>query len=205
MCYARKPLALTVAEADRVASAARAHNRVLFENFSYHLTRDYQSLRPMPISIEITFCFQATEEHRLRYNAALGGGSFLDLGCYGVDFVHRLLDRDVEILDVIAMQPAAERRAWGSVDETCVVHARSVSGTGIKMTTSFAMPPRQDIVLSYPDGEQRTIERADDAIAMLRAFALRALEGMRTSEPADIVRWRRNASVLEQVRARMQY
>ena len=185
-----KPLALNLAEAGRVIDAARG--RVLMENFSYQTKTRDSILNPQ--FIEVHFSFMATVDHRLRYDPALGGGSFLDLGCYGVDFVHRLLDCDVEILDVHATQ----RPAWGLADETCVVRARSASGVSIEITSSFAQPPRQDFILHFAGSEQLRIERADDTIGMLRAFA-----NMTQSDPADILRWRRNASVYQEVLARM--
>ncbi len=183
-----KPLALNVAEADRILAAAR--DGVLLENFSYKTEARDSTL--IAHSIEVHFSFQATEAHRLRYDAALGGGSFLDLGCYGVDFVHRMLDCDIEILDVHATPV-------GLVDETCVVRARSQAGVGITITSSFAQPPRQEFILHFASGEQRRIERADDTVAMLQGFAQ-----MTRCDPADAVRWRRNAAVYQEVLARMQ-
>jgi D-xylose 1-dehydrogenase (NADP+, D-xylono-1,5-lactone-forming) len=190
-----KPLALNVAEAERVISAncTAARGGVLMENFSYHLTPGYRAVARSPVSIEVHFSFLATEDHRLRYDRSLGGGSFLDLGCYGVDFAHRLLDCDLEILEV---QPTFH----GSADETCIVHARAASGVSIQITSSFAQPPRQEFLLRYADGSQQRIERADNMIEMLRVFAK-----MTQSDPADPLRWRRNASVYQEVRARMGY
>jgi predicted dehydrogenase len=184
-----KPLALNLAEAERVIAAAR--EGVLLENFSYKTeTRDSTLI---PHLIEVHFSFQATEDHRHRYDPALGGGSFLDLGCYGVDFVHRLLDCDIEILDVQAS-------LVGLVEETCLVRARSASvtssGVAIEINSSFAQPPRQDFILHFANGEQLRIERADDMAGMLQAFA-----NMTRTDAADVVRWRRNALVLEKVRS----
>ncbi len=196
-----KPLALNLAEAERVIAAARG--RVLLENFSK--TRDSILNTPFirPQFIEVHFSFMATEDHRLRYDPALGGGSFLDLGCYGVDFAHRLLDCDLEILEVHATPPAPERRAWGLTDETCVVRARSASGVSIEITSSFAQPPRQEFILHFAHAEPLRIQRADDMLGMLQAFA-----NMTESDPADILRWRRNAAVYQyvyqEVLARMQ-
>ena len=119
MCC-EKPLALNLAQAERLIAAS--HGGVLMENFSYHLTEGYQSLQSAATAIESTmiesvgahFAFEATGDHRSRYLPELAGGSFLDLGCYGVDFVHRLLNSEVEVVDVAPSSPAAERKAWGS-------------------------------------------------------------------------------------------
>jgi len=181
-----KPMALTVAEADRIAAASSGH--VVLENFSY---RVWPPVAPIA-SIEAHFSFQATEEHRVRYSRELGGGSFLDLGCYGVDFVHRLLDRQMEITSV-------EASTKGSVDESCTVQGRA-AGVEILITSSFAQPPRQEFLLGFADGSQQRIERADDTIALLQKFA-----AMSHADPADAIRWRRNSAVYQEVLARMQY
>jgi predicted dehydrogenase len=192
-----KPLALNLAEVERVIAAAQ--DRILVENFSYHLTPGYRAISSQPVAVEVHFSFQATADHRLRYDPAFGGGSFLDLGCYGVDFVHRLLDSDLDILEVHATPPAPERRAWGSADESCMVRARSASGVAIEITSSFAQPTRHEFILHFANGDQLRIERADDMLALLHDFAR-----MTRSDPADILRWRRNAAVYQEVLARMQ-
>jgi len=206
-----KPLTLTVAEADRVAAAALACNRVLMENFSYQLSPAYRDLPPLDAlqSIDIHQSFFATEDHNLRYIRELGGGSFLDVGCYGVDFVHRLLDSEIEIAEVIASPPAPERGAPGlidhasiesrKVDETCVLRGRA-AGIAISITSSFAQPSRQDYTLHFAAGEQHQIVRTANPVALLDALAAAS-----RTDPADILRWRRNASVYEQALERMQY
>jgi predicted dehydrogenase len=200
-----KPLALTVAEADRVAATALACNRVLMENFSYQLTPAYRDLPPLAVlqskalqSIDIHQSFFATEDHHLRYVRELGGGSFLDVGCYGVDFIHRLLDSQIEISDVIASPPAGSIDSR-KVDETCVLRGHA-SGIAVSITSSFAQPPRQDYTLHFAGGEQHRIVRVANPVALLDAFAAAS-----QTDPADILRWRRNAAVYEQALGRMQY
>ncbi len=185
-----KPLALNLDQADRVIAAAR--HGVLLENFSYRVPPIAQPIA----AIDVHFSFQATEEHRLRYDPALGGGSFLDLGCYGVDCAHRLLDGGLEILDV----RATRRMERGFADESCIVHARSASGAGVTIESSFAQPSCQEFILRFADGSEQCIQRSDDLAGMLRAFAR-----MTVSNPSDLVRWRRNAAVYQEVLARMQY
>jgi predicted dehydrogenase len=196
-----KPLAPTVAEADRVAAAVLASNRVLMENFSYQLTPAYRDLPPLDAlqAIDIHQCFFATEDHHTRYIRELGGGSFLDVGCYGVDFVHRLLDSQIEITDVVASPPAPERGATGFIDETCVLRGRA-AGIAISITSSFARTQRQDYTLHFAEGAQHQIVRVANPVALLDAFAAAS-----KTDPADILRWRRNASVYEQALSRMQY
>jgi predicted dehydrogenase len=193
-----KPLALSAAEAERVIAAAEGSGCMLMENFSYQFTPAYAAIERRPVAISAHFSFEANETHKLRYNAELGGGSFLDLGCYGVDFVHRLLDEQMEVIGVEATPPVAERGSWGLVDESCVVHGRTASGVEIEISSSLAAPPRAEFVLRFADGSEDRIERADDTAALLRAFAQ-----MSHSDPADLVRFRRNARVIERVRGEL--
>lgn len=185
-----KPLALNLAEAGRVIAAAQ--RGVLLENFSYR-SKIRDSILISHFSAN--FSFQATGEHRSRFDRSLGGGSFLDLGCYGVDFAHRLFDREIEILDV----HAAPSPAWGDADASCEVRARA-GNAAIEIATSFAAPPCQEFALVYADGSEERIQRVDDTVGLLRAFAQ-----MCESNPDDLIRWRRNAAVYQQALRRMQY
>lgn len=189
-----KPLALNLAEADRVIAAAR--KGVLLENFCYGVPEIPAGL----LRIEVEFCFQATQEHRSRYSRALGGGSFLDMGCYGVDFVHRVLGDELQILDVHAVRRKHDGDdAGGEVDEDCRVEARC-GLIAIAIHSSFAAPACQDYLLYASDGSLQRVQRSDDTSGMLRAFAQRT-----ASDPADLIRWRRNACVYQDVLARMAY
>jgi predicted dehydrogenase len=228
-----KPMALTVAEADLVISAAADNNCVLMENFSYQFAPAFQYLAKLQTPLKVvslSHSFQATEEHRLRYNHALGGGSFLDLGCYCVDLVHRLFDSAITIDRVRATAPAPGRRAWGLVDEMCGLSGRTSSGIAISIESSFSEFAAQDAILDFVDPSQpkrsiRRIFRADPAnpaeissldagspplqtfepfdteVALLNAFA--EMTAAPATNPADTLRWRRNASVLEQVQSRI--
>lgn len=187
-----KPLALNLAEADRVVAAAR--HAVLLENFCYRLPPVTAPLR----AIEARFSFQATPEHRSRFTRALGGGSFLDLGCYGVDFAHRLLPGDLEILDVQAIRQPGDGE-YPDVDQACLLRARC-GAVSVEIESSFAAPPRQEFLLRSWDGSVECLQRSDDTAGMLKRFAQ-----MQQSDPADLLRCRRNASVYEQVLARMGY
>ena len=183
-----KPLALNVGEADCVVGAARTG--VLLENFSYRRNAGDSAAI---CHFSARFSFEATQEHRPRFNRSLGGGSFLDLGCYAVDFAHHVFDREIEILDA----RATYRPDWGDADESCTVEARCGQAS-VHIETSFAAPPRQEFLLRYNDGSEELIPRADDTADLLRRFAAAF-----KSAPEDLIRWRRNAAVYEAVLARM--
>ena len=234
-----KPMALTVAEAERIIAAADASECVVMENFSYHLAPAYRYLTRLRSDlkfISVGHVFQATEVHRLRYNPSLGGGSFLDLGCYGVDLVHRLFDCDIQIDYVTAKPPTGERRAWGLVDERSGLVCRTASNVGILIHSSFcglspSIPTYQVATLHFSDpfhpggqiwyinqifrADEKTsanfctfktlntpleiFEPFDAEVALLNGFAEKIRES--AADPFDILRWRRNASVIEKVRS----
>jgi predicted dehydrogenase len=96
-----KPLALTVGDVERVAAAASRAGRVAAEAFMYRhhpLTLAAEALvRDQTIgrlrSIRGAFTFPLTRDRDIRLNAALGGGSLWDVGCYPVSYACLLAGR----------------------------------------------------------------------------------------------------------------
>lgn len=96
-----KPLALTAADVDRIASAASRAGRVAAEAFMYRhhpLTLAMEALvqggtiGPLRL-LRGAFSFPLTREGDIRLNAALGGGSLWDVGCYPVSYACLLAGR----------------------------------------------------------------------------------------------------------------
>lgn len=89
-----KPLALSVAEVDEIARAARRAQRVAAEAFMYRhhpLTHAVQqAIRDGAIGelrfIRGAFTFPLTRPADVRFDRALGGGSLWDVGCYPVSY-----------------------------------------------------------------------------------------------------------------------
>jgi predicted dehydrogenase len=89
-----KPLALSVAEVDQIAGAARSAGRVAAEAFMYRhhpLTAAVQkTIRDGKIGevrfIRGGFTFPLTRPGDVRFDPALGGGSLWDVGCYPVSY-----------------------------------------------------------------------------------------------------------------------
>ena len=94
-----KPLALNVADVERIAQAARRAGRVATEGFMYRhqpLTHAVEALvrsgRLGPVrSVKGAFTFPLTREGDVRLDLALGGGSLWDVGCYPVSYSCMLL------------------------------------------------------------------------------------------------------------------
>lgn len=89
-----KPLALTVADVDRIAAAAARTRRTATEGFMYRhqpLTHAVEAVvrsgRLGAIrSFKGAFTFSLTREGDVRLDPALGGGSLWDVGCYPVSY-----------------------------------------------------------------------------------------------------------------------
>jgi predicted dehydrogenase len=234
-----KPLALDAHDIDALASASQHQPLVLAENYSYFLAPYYATLRALVADgrslahIDVRFAFHATADHQIRFDAALGGGSFIDLGCYGVDLVHRLLGEPLEIVEVTATRlagPLATFCLTGPVDGECMVRARTASAPDVRIWTSFAAHRQQVLQLAWQDGSAVTVPvafRLDgpvstviemtgaDGRSSVESFPmfdadlamLRSVEHrIRDHEIPDAdtwKRWRRNAIALESVRRRI--
>ncbi len=89
-----KPLALTVADVDRVAEAATRAGRIATEGFMYRhqpLTHAVEAIvREGRLGtvrgIRGAFTFPLTRDGDVRFDPALGGGSLWDVGCYPVSY-----------------------------------------------------------------------------------------------------------------------
>ena len=89
-----KPLALDVADVDRVAAAAARAGRTATEGFMYRhqpLTHAVEAVvrsgrLGMIRGIKGAFTFPLTREGDVRLDPALGGGSLWDVGCYPVSY-----------------------------------------------------------------------------------------------------------------------
>jgi predicted dehydrogenase len=237
-----KPIALRLAELERILEARAASGRVLEENFSYACSPMFEYVRSQLDSgelgridsIAVRFSFPATREHETRFNRTLGGGSFLDVGCYGVDFVQRLLEDPIhEDFKIVAEPPGELQKSWGTgpedpVDAECTFIGRTVSDVDVEIRTRFVGQAQQSIVIAGERGicfiprafhmEGRpafVISERDDGVTSRRfevfdgdeAMLLRFREKVARSEapdPGEILRWQRNAKVLETVEASIQ-
>lgn len=88
-----KPLAASAAECEEMVAAAREHSRHLMEAFMYRYHPQMAEARSLLESgaigevctVEASFSFRHTDEGDVRLNAAWGGGSLYDVGCYCVN------------------------------------------------------------------------------------------------------------------------
>ena len=145
-----KPLALSLAEVDAVAAAARAHKRVVAEAFMYRHHPQTRRIRDLvrtgalgtPTLLRGLFTFWLSREVDVRLEPALGGGSLWDIGCYPVSLSRVALGE--EPTDVVAWQALGPT----GVDERMSAMLRFPGGAVAHVDSSFrsTLRARFDIV-----------------------------------------------------------
>ena len=142
-----KPLALTVAEVDRMAEAARRNGVILQEAamYRYHpQTHKVQELIDQRAigdvrMIQSLFCFTLANPGDIRLDAASGGGALWDIGSYPVSFARTVMK--AEPIEVCAWQVSSE----GGVDLTLMGQLRFPNGTLAQFGCSFQAVPYWDM------------------------------------------------------------
>jgi predicted dehydrogenase len=142
-----KPLALTAAEVNQMADAARRHQVVVQEAvmMRYHLqTRQLQQRLSEMIIGEIrlmrgVFAFNLSRPGDIRLDAKLGGGSIWDLGSYPVCFQRTMLR--AEPIEVHGWQVASA----DGVDLSFAGQMRFSSGALTQFFSSFQAAPQAEM------------------------------------------------------------
>jgi len=187
-----KPLALTVADVDAIATAADRAGRIAVEAFMY--LHHPQILRAVDLArggalgrlelVNGTFSFFLTQVGDPRVDPAMGGGSLWDVGCYPVSFARRIAGEEPE--RVAALARFDER----GVDRTFIGQMRFPSGLLAQFDSGFAAPDRQRIEIV-----------GGDATLMLDNPFLTAPDG----PPPSLTLWRDGAPTRLEVAAVDQY
>jgi predicted dehydrogenase len=230
-----KPIALRVDELEDILEAQSESGCLVEENLSYGLSPAFELVRTQNISetlgrilsITVFFGFNAEERiHKIRFERRLGGGSFLDLGCYGIDFVHRFLEESIIRLSTVAETPTAEQASWGSgksepVDAACTCVMTTASGVECILRTSFTGSKHQIVFISGEEGSCTLVlpfrmegkptmvtlqnqngaqsyffEEFDQDRALLLTFGERIVRTANLSN-GQLLRWRQNAKWIE--------
>jgi predicted dehydrogenase len=135
-----KPLASNEREAREIARGARAAGRVFMEGMHYRhhplaarmheLAAQLGRVR----SIEIVNCFPVLSARDIRYQLALSGGAFMDLGSYAVNLLRFLVDGEPEVV-------AAEARLRGAgIDRWMRARLATPGGAAATLTCSLLSP-----------------------------------------------------------------
>ena len=179
-----KPLALTAAEAEEMAVAARGSGRLLMEAFMYRfhprIRTAVESLRRNPpAEVRASFGFPLDAPGNYRLDPAMGGGALLDVGCYTIDLARWILGEPSWV------------EATGHVDQV----DRSVS-----MTLGFASGARALLFASFESEEVQQLrageleldqpftawkDPVDPYRAMVEEFSAAALGGLPAPLPLE--------------------
>jgi D-xylose 1-dehydrogenase (NADP+, D-xylono-1,5-lactone-forming) len=179
-----KPLALTAAEAEEMAGAARSSGRVLMEAFMYRFHPSIRSVvadlrRKPPAELSARFGFSLDAPGNYRLDPALGGGALLDVGCYTINLARWILGEPVWV------------EATGSVagvDMTVEMLLGFPSGARAHLFASFETPETQELrvgelVIDRPFTAPR--EPVDAYRVMVEEFSAAALGGLPAPLPLE--------------------
>jgi len=179
-----KPLALTAAEAEEMAAAARNAGRLLMEAFMYRFHPRIRSVvaglqEDPPTELWASFGFPLDAPANYRLDPALGGGALLDVGCYTIDLARWILGEPdwVEAIGRIA-----------GVDMTVSMTLGFASGARAHLLASFDTPEVQElragkVLLENPFTAWR--DPVDPYQAMVEEFSAAALGGLPAPLPLE--------------------
>ena len=142
-----KPIALSVAEVDAIASAAARAGRIAVEAFMYlHHPQIHRAIElarggalgPLEL-VNGTFSFLLASPGDARANPAMGGGSLWDVGCYPVSLARRIAGEEPDRVGAFA------RFDERGVDRTFVGQLHFPGGLLAQFDSGFAAPDRERI------------------------------------------------------------
>ena len=134
-----KPIASNAAEAERMAAAARAADRVLMEAFHWRYHPLAARMRGIIDAgelgtvrhVEAHFCIPLPFPRDIRYQLPLAGGATMDTGCYAISIVRFLAGAEPEVT-------RAQARLWSpGVDRYMEADFRFADGRTGRMTCAL--------------------------------------------------------------------
>ena len=112
-----KPITLTAAEAEQVATHCADRGVLVMEAFMYRFHPAWELVRRKisegaigrPTDVAVWFSFRSTRPTDYRHDARAGGGALYDVGCYAVDVSRMLLgDEPEKVLATARIDPVAD-------------------------------------------------------------------------------------------------
>ncbi|MBI3361564.1 MAG: Gfo/Idh/MocA family oxidoreductase [Chloroflexi bacterium] len=149
-----KPVAITIAEVERMMAAARKNRTVLAEAFMYRHHPQTLKVRELiqqgvigkPSSVHGRFTFSIATEDDVRLDPDLGGGSVWDVGCYPVSYTRSALGE--EPIEVFGWQRLTAR----GVENTFAGTMRFASGVLATFDCGFRSPQRWGMEIVGAEG-----------------------------------------------------
>jgi xylose dehydrogenase (NAD/NADP) len=144
-----KPLGMDAAEAEEVASAAKAAGIHVMEAFMYRfhprMRAFVEGLRD-PIHVQASFGFTLDDPVNYRLERKLGGGALLDVGCYTVSVARWILGEPDDVL---------ARARVDRVDMSVSALLKFHSGSTAALWASFESPEEQELTVVAKDATHR--------------------------------------------------
>jgi xylose dehydrogenase (NAD/NADP) len=149
-----KPLALSLAEVDAIADAAKKHGRIVTEAFAY---RSHPQTRKVKEIIETgklgkvrmvhgSFTFVMNNPDDVRWKPEMGGGSLWDIGCYPLSFTRWVLGAEPQ--DVFGWQVIGPT----GIDETFAAQLRFPGEVYFQLNCSFKIPSHEFMEIVGEEG-----------------------------------------------------
>jgi predicted dehydrogenase len=171
-----KPIGMNADEAEEMAAAAERSGKHLMEAFMYRFhprTRRFVEALVEPEYVHASFGFTLKDESNYRFQASLGGGALLDVGCYGVSVMRWILGEPTHVY-------ARSKMAKG-VDLTTFAMLEFEGGQTASVWASIDSAEVQWVTVVVRDGVRRleqpftSREEADSYQLMVESFADSAL------------------------------
>ncbi len=200
-----KPLGMSAAEAEEMATAARDARLHLMEAFMYRFHPRAQafvaSVRDA-LYVHATFGFNLSDPSNYRMHASLGGGALLDVGCYTVNVSRWILGEPDGVLATLKR----DRSGGDGVDTTVTGLLHFAGGATASVWASFDSPEGQELVVVESEGTQRLAmpfsawrDPDDPYQLMVESFADSVIENRPVAiPPEDSIA---NMRVLDRIRA----
>lgn len=145
-----KPVTLTADEAKEVVAVCKENNVLFMEAFMYQFHPQHQRVRNILISGEIgeikmmkaSFSFYMDPSERvknIRMDAAKGGGSIYDIGCYCIHSIRNILQTEPKEIRVQAQIDKEQ-----NIDLSSFVYMKMVNGVPTIFDCSFDMNFRHE-------------------------------------------------------------
>lgn len=151
-----KPFALNEAETEEMIAACLEHGVKFMEAFMYQLHPQHARVKEIVASGEIGDIKLVKSSHSfylqnrstdIRMDAAMGGGSIYDVGCYSIQAIRYLTDAEpVEVIAQGEIDPVQE------IDLTGIVHMKMSNGVQALFDCSFNMVSRNEYELIGTEG-----------------------------------------------------
>ena len=149
-----KPMALTLAELDAMADAAKGSGRVLAEAFMYRHHPQTLKIKEMVDDgslgklqlVKGSFTFVLTHEGDVRLDKELGGGSIWDLGCYPISYARTMIG--AEPLEVFGWQVTGPT----GIDMSFIGQMRFPNDVHAQFDCGFASPEHSFIEIVGTEG-----------------------------------------------------